>query len=182
MIVLFDREGRVLLLKRADVGRDKSLRGKWGFPGGKVEPGETPLDAVTRECCEETGFSEDRYDLLDKDPVRLSFPPYRIYAWDAYLRQTAPVILSSEHTDHRWLLPATAYDDLKGQHAGPGTEWLLRGMGVHCYSCASFGEATHMCWNGSHGKRSHTWRKCDHWLLNPHHKQAEGCFAFATTG
>ncbi len=32
-----------------------ALAGYWEFPGGKVEPGETPAEAAVRECYEETG-------------------------------------------------------------------------------------------------------------------------------
>ena len=49
-VVLRDREGRVLLIKRAD-------EGSWCLPGGGVEPGESWSDAALRECLEETGWS-----------------------------------------------------------------------------------------------------------------------------
>lgn len=45
------REGRVLLVKR----RNEPDAGKWGFPGGHVEYGETALQAAARELREETG-------------------------------------------------------------------------------------------------------------------------------
>ena len=46
---LFDDRGRVLLQKRGDSG-------KWGFPGGAIELGETPEEAAVREVKEETGL------------------------------------------------------------------------------------------------------------------------------
>lgn len=46
---LFDEQGRVLLQKRGDSG-------KWGFPGGAIELGETPEEAAVRELKEETGL------------------------------------------------------------------------------------------------------------------------------
>ena len=46
---LFDDRGLVLLQKRGDSG-------KWGFPGGAIELGETPEEAAIREVKEETGL------------------------------------------------------------------------------------------------------------------------------
>ena len=49
-VALIDRDGRVLLTKRPE---GKPLAGLWEFPGGKVEPGETPEAALIRELHEE---------------------------------------------------------------------------------------------------------------------------------
>ena len=52
-VALIDADGRVLLAQRP-VG--KSMAGLWEFPGGKVEPGETPEAALIRELHEELGI------------------------------------------------------------------------------------------------------------------------------
>ena len=49
-VALIDPDGRVLLAQRPE---GKSLAGLWEFPGGKVEPGETPEAALIRELKEE---------------------------------------------------------------------------------------------------------------------------------
>jgi mutator protein MutT len=54
LVAAFDAEGRVLLLQRPG---HVHCGGLWSFPGGKVEKGETPLDAAQRELLEETGLS-----------------------------------------------------------------------------------------------------------------------------
>ncbi|SFJ60041.1 8-oxo-dGTP diphosphatase MutT [Celeribacter neptunius] len=52
-VALIDVEGRVLLAQRPE---GKSMAGLWEFPGGKVEPGETPEAALVRELHEELGI------------------------------------------------------------------------------------------------------------------------------
>jgi mutator protein MutT len=54
--IIRDDEGRVLLQRRSD-------NGLWGLPGGAIDPGEYPAQAVVREVWEETG--------LRVQPVRL---------------------------------------------------------------------------------------------------------------
>lgn len=50
---LIDPDGRVLLAQRPE---GKSMAGLWEFPGGKVEPNETPEAALIRELHEELGI------------------------------------------------------------------------------------------------------------------------------
>lgn len=51
---LFDADDRVLVAQRP---AGKSLAGLWEFPGGKIEPGETPEAALARELAEELGIT-----------------------------------------------------------------------------------------------------------------------------
>ncbi|MER8371503.1 (deoxy)nucleoside triphosphate pyrophosphohydrolase [Mesorhizobium sp. M1406] len=53
---LVDADGRVLLAQRPE---GKQLAGLWEFPGGKVEPGETPEQCIIRELHEEIGIETD---------------------------------------------------------------------------------------------------------------------------
>ena len=50
--VVHDEAGRVLLILRAT----EPGRGQWSVPGGRVEPGESEVEAVAREVLEETGL------------------------------------------------------------------------------------------------------------------------------
>ena len=51
-----EREGRVMLCQRRP-GAHNAL--KWEFPGGKIEPGESPEEALARELREELGIEAD---------------------------------------------------------------------------------------------------------------------------
>lgn len=53
---LVDRDGRVLVQQRS---HHRSMAGLWEFPGGKVEPGETPEYALIRELREELGIETE---------------------------------------------------------------------------------------------------------------------------
>ncbi|MGR3563369.1 MAG: 8-oxo-dGTP diphosphatase MutT [Heliomarina sp.] len=52
-VALVDPDGRILIAQRPE---GKAMAGLWEFPGGKVEPGETPEEALIREMQEELGI------------------------------------------------------------------------------------------------------------------------------
>ena len=52
-VALIDTDGRVLIAQRP---KGKSMAGLWEFPGGKVEMGEPPAEALIRELLEELGI------------------------------------------------------------------------------------------------------------------------------
>jgi 8-oxo-dGTP diphosphatase len=56
-VALIDTDGRILLAKRPE---GKSLAGMWEFPGGKVEDGERPEEALIRELKEELGIDVEK--------------------------------------------------------------------------------------------------------------------------
>tara|TARA_A200000159_G_C7304663_1_gene331783 strand:+ start:688 stop:1104 length:417 start_codon:yes stop_codon:yes gene_type:complete len=62
LIILFNEEGRVLLLRRSQ--QVDSYPGLYGFPGGKIEEGETSVDAAVRELYEEASLKIRPADLV----------------------------------------------------------------------------------------------------------------------
>lgn len=61
LAVLAADTGRVLLLQRANDPEDPAA-GRWEFPGGSIDDGESPLEAARREFCEETGLLAPEVD------------------------------------------------------------------------------------------------------------------------
>jgi 8-oxo-dGTP diphosphatase len=57
-------DGDRVLIGQRPVG--VALAGLWEFPGGKIEPGETPTEAAERECLEETGLVVTAHATLDE--------------------------------------------------------------------------------------------------------------------
>ncbi|SFE65729.1 NUDIX hydrolase [Roseivivax sediminis] len=70
------RESRTLLVRR----RNKPDAGLWGFPGGKLEPGESVEDAAVRELQEETGLVSRAVRRLGTFRVDHVSPPFRLDA------------------------------------------------------------------------------------------------------
>jgi mutator protein MutT len=59
-IAVVEQNGQVLIGRRAS---DAELGGLWEFPGGKIQPNETPAQAAVRECREETGLDVEVVSL-----------------------------------------------------------------------------------------------------------------------
>jgi len=86
--VIFRTDGQFLLGQR---GPGTFYPGYWEFPGGKVEPGETPHDAIVRELHEELGIEVEaatpwivREHVYEHAHVRLHF--FRVTQWRGELR------------------------------------------------------------------------------------------------
>jgi len=83
---LVDEDNRVLVAKRP---KYKHMGGLWEFPGGKVDPGELPEDALIRELAEELGIDVTRSCLApltfashSYEEFHLLMPLYVCRTWD----------------------------------------------------------------------------------------------------
>lgn len=94
-------EGRVFAARRA---LHKSAGGLWEFPGGKLEPGEAPIDALIRELREELAVDVDVTGFAARATTPVDGVPIDLACYWADVRGPRP----SRSTDHdalRWLAP-----------------------------------------------------------------------------
>ena len=92
------RDGRLLLAHRHP--RRRHYPDCWDLVGGHLEPGETPADAIRRECHEELGI-----DIEEPHPVPMTIDDpliemhtFVVTRWRGNLSNAAP----DEHDDLRW--------------------------------------------------------------------------------
>lgn len=93
--IFYTNGSKVLLLKRAEKGDEN---GTWGLPGGKVEDGETFIDAARRESKEECGkIIGQRFEDLEEIDGQ--------HIWKTFffkIDKPFDCKLSDEHNDWKW--------------------------------------------------------------------------------
>ncbi|MGW0548640.1 (deoxy)nucleoside triphosphate pyrophosphohydrolase [Streptomyces altiplanensis] len=103
-------EGRLLAARRS---APPELAGGWELPGGKVEPGESPEQALVRELREELGVEADVRERIPGEwPLK---PGYVLQVWTVRLLSGTPRPLQ-DHDALRWLLP----------HEADAVDWLVQ--------------------------------------------------------
>ncbi|BCJ54108.1 DNA mismatch repair protein MutT [Actinoplanes sp. NBRC 14428] len=109
-------DGRVLACERS---APPEVAGRWEFPGGKVEPGETDAEALARECAEELGVRVEVGARVGPDvPLAHGRAVLRVFA--VTLRD-GDVPRALEHADMRWL----AVDELNSVPWLPADEPIV---------------------------------------------------------
>jgi 8-oxo-dGTP diphosphatase len=74
-VVLIDADDRVLLAQRPE---GKAMAGLWEFPGGKIEPGETPEAVLIRELREELGVDTEASCLAPLTFASHAYPDFHL--------------------------------------------------------------------------------------------------------
>ena len=101
-VALVDVDGRVLLAQRP---AGKSMAGLWEFPGGKVEPGETPEAALIRELQEELGINTWASCLAPLTFASHSYDDFHLLMPPFVCRKWAGIPTSQEGQALRWARP-----------------------------------------------------------------------------
>jgi 8-oxo-dGTP diphosphatase len=99
---LLDAEGAVLIAKRP-AGRP--LAGLWEFPGGKVEAGEGPEDALIRELREELGIEIAAGDLTPLTFASYAYPEFRLLMPVYLCRRWLGDVAAHEGQELSWVRP-----------------------------------------------------------------------------
>lgn len=94
--IIEDQYGRILLLQRENVPHGFSL------PGGKMDPGETPLMAAIREVVEETGIHIDITEADKLGVVDSAVNNIEVHVYYHLLTTSELVFLSDEHVGYTW--------------------------------------------------------------------------------
>jgi 8-oxo-dGTP pyrophosphatase MutT (NUDIX family) len=93
------KDENFLILKRSE---QNSSSGKWVFPGGKIEGGETAKEAALREFEEETNLS-GKVEQSGEAYIGEGEPGYwKMYPFHVKV-ESREVDLDYEHSDHKWV-------------------------------------------------------------------------------
>jgi 8-oxo-dGTP diphosphatase len=118
---LVDTDGRVLIAQRP---AGKQLAGLWEFPGGKVEPGETPEACLIRELDEELGIAVTHACLAPfvfashtYETFHLLMPLYLCRRWEGF-------VTAREHEALAWVRPEKMDDYPMPPADKPLVAWL----------------------------------------------------------
>jgi 8-oxo-dGTP diphosphatase len=97
---LVDPDGRVLVAERPP---GKHLAGQWEFPGGKIEPGETPEIALVRELAEELGVDPSASCLAPAGFASHAYPDFHLVLLLFACRKWAGTVRGRDGQRLQWL-------------------------------------------------------------------------------
>ncbi len=105
---LIDPDGRVLIAQRPAT---KAMGGLWEFPGGKIEPGETPEGTLIRELAEELGIAVKADCLAPFTFASHAYAEFHLLMPLYVCRRWEGVPTALEHQALKWVRPKdmTAY-------------------------------------------------------------------------
>lgn len=93
-----EEDNRVLVTKRAN----GQFAGYWEFPGGKIEEGETPAEAIVREIREELGIPVRAEAIIGRYRHRYDFGSVEVILIRCVRNGRIPICSDGSHTEHTW--------------------------------------------------------------------------------
>jgi 8-oxo-dGTP diphosphatase len=106
-VALIDPDGRVLIAERP---ADRKMAGLWEFPGGKIEPGETPETALIRELAEELGISVEAPCLAPFTFASHTYAEFHLLMPLYVCRRWEGIPQPLEHAAIKWVRPRDLAD------------------------------------------------------------------------
>lgn len=94
------RDGHILAVERSET---MTLPNLWEFPGGKIEPGETKEEALTREIQEELGLTIVVDEFINTARFQYDFGIVELSVFTVHIE--AGELRLTEHNQHKWLKP-----------------------------------------------------------------------------
>ena len=120
--VIFDTQGRIFATQRG-YGEWKDW---WEFPGGKIEPGETPQQALRREIREELDADIEVGELLRT--IDYDYPTFHLTMHCFKCRLANGHLTLLEHEAAKWLTPS----DLQSVRWLPADEEIIQDLSNMC--------------------------------------------------
>ena len=99
-VALVDKDSRILIAKRPN---GKSMAGLWEFPGGKVEFGETPEQALVRELSEELGIKTWNSCLAPLTFASHAYERFHLLMPLFVCRKWEGIVLPKENQELKWV-------------------------------------------------------------------------------
>lgn len=115
--IIWNKKQKILLLQR---GETKTFQGYWQVPEGKLEEGESPIQALKREMQEELEIEIDEPELVLVTQSELEAKGMKYLAIRLIFKvssKTTEITLSHEHSAYKWLNP----EEIKTLNLLPGT-------------------------------------------------------------
>ena len=118
-----EKDGKILIAQRK---AGDALAGKWEFPGGKLEPGETPEECLKRELMEEFGVETRIGAFICSSKFEYKHLPIELLVYRAY--HVAGEFKLHDHDRMEWVSLAGMKDYDFSSADIPVVEHLLRGI------------------------------------------------------
>ena len=99
------KDGKILVAHRNPTGQ---MGGRWEFPGGKVEKGESDEEAVVREFSEEFGVLVEVGEKIGETFFMHNGDQVALHAYEIFVPHDgiAEKYTLTEHTEYKWVAPA----------------------------------------------------------------------------